>query len=169
MNTQLFLVRTDEELARKPNSFSEGFDGTIEWVRVDSLFDGLRTLQERSFDLIFSDLFLPDSQGLASIKDLRQQAPQTPVIALCHLKDRDSGVNAVKKGAHDFFCYGDVDAANLRRSVSLALTAAGEESAASGGPAHQCAFSLPARGQLSGAGTSVFFRPGDQRDRKHQQ
>ena len=133
MNTRFSFVRTDEELARKLELvLEEGFDGTIEWVRVDSLFDGLRTLQERSFDLIFSDLFLPDSQGLASIKDLRQQAPQTPVIALCHLKDRDSGVNAVKKGAHDFFCYGDVDAANLRRSVSLALTAAGEESAASG-------------------------------------
>jgi DNA-binding NarL/FixJ family response regulator len=129
----ILFIRTDEELARKIEQvLQDGFDGTIEWVREDSLFDGLRTLQERSFDLIFSDLFLSDSQGLGSIRDLKQQAPQTPVIALCHVKDRDTGVNAVKKGAHDFFCYEDVNATNLRRSVSLALAAGGEESTGSG-------------------------------------
>ncbi|HWE50756.1 MAG TPA: response regulator [Bryobacteraceae bacterium] len=129
----ILFIRTDEELARKIELvLQEGFDGSIDWVRVESLFDGLRTLQERSFDLIFSDLRLPDSQGLASVRDLKQQSPQTPVIALCHVKDRDSGVNAVKKGAHDFFCYEDVDATNLRRSVALALAAGGEEAGGSG-------------------------------------
>ena len=127
------FIRTDEELARTIElALEEGMDGAIEWVRVDSLFDGLRTLQERSFDLIFSDILLPDSQGFASIRDLKQQAPQTPVITMCQTKDRESGVNAVKKGAHDFFCYGAIEAANLHRSVSLALAANGEESTGSG-------------------------------------
>jgi CheY-like chemotaxis protein len=99
----------------------EGFDGTIEWTRVDALFDGLRTLQERSFDLIISDLFLPDGQGLATVRHLNQQAPQTPVIVLCNSRDRDTAVNAVRKGAHDFFCYDDLDMANLRRAVTGAF------------------------------------------------
>jgi CheY-like chemotaxis protein len=127
------FIRTDEELAGSIELMLEkGFDAAVDWTRVDSLFDGLRTLQERSFDLIFSDLVLPDSQGLNCIRDLKQQAPQTPVIALCQVKNRDAGVNAVKKGAHDFFCYGEADATNLRRSVSFALQAGGGESPLSG-------------------------------------
>jgi CheY-like chemotaxis protein len=99
----------------------EGFDGVIEWTRVEALFDGLRTLQERTFDLIIADLFLPDGQGLATVRHLKQQAPQTPIIVLCSTKDRETAVNAVRKGAHDFFCYEELDPAHLRRAVNGAL------------------------------------------------
>jgi CheY-like chemotaxis protein len=93
----------------------------IAWIRVDALFDGLRELQERRFDLILSDLFLPDGQGLATLRHLQQHAPTTPVIALCHSQDRDTGVTAVRKGAYDFFCYEDIDAASLRKSIGNAM------------------------------------------------
>jgi len=73
------------------------------------------------FDLILSDLFLPDGQGLATLRHLQQHAPNTPVIALCHSQDRDTGVTAVRKGAYDFFCYEDLDAANLRKSIDNAM------------------------------------------------
>jgi len=105
-----------------------GLDGEIEWTRADALFDGLRALQERSFDLIISDLFLPDGQGLATLRHLNQHAPATPVIVLCHVNDRDMAVTAVRKGAHDFFCYEDMDAGSLHRSVAGALkTEPGDE------------------------------------------
>jgi hypothetical protein len=44
------------------------------------------------------------------------------VILLCHAEDRDIAVTAVRKGAHDFFCYEDLDGANLVRSVVAALS-----------------------------------------------
>lgn len=103
-----------------------GFD--LDWVRVEALFDGLRELQERKFDLILSDLFLPDGQGLATLRHLQQHAPLTPVIALCHLQDRDTGVHAVRKGAYDFFCYEDLDTGNLRKSIASAMDHASVES-----------------------------------------
>jgi DNA-binding NarL/FixJ family response regulator len=117
----LFIRPEDHSAEKIERALLEGFDGTIEWTRVDALFDGLRTLQERSFDLIISDLFLPDGQGLATVRHLNQQAPQTPVIVLCNSRDRDTAVNAVRKGAHDFFCYDDLDMANLRRAVTGAF------------------------------------------------
>ena len=120
----VLFIRTEEESARKIEAaLEDGFDGTIEWVRADALFDGLRALQERTFDLIFSDLFLSDSKGLNTLRDLKKESPQAPVIALCHADARDTGVTAVRKGAHDFFCYEDLDAENLRRSAGLALAA----------------------------------------------
>jgi DNA-binding NarL/FixJ family response regulator len=118
----ILFIRPDENPAEKvERALLDGFDGEIEWTRVDALFDGLRSLQERSFDLIISDLFLPDGQGLATLHHLNQQAPQTPVIVLCSARDRETAVSAVRKGAHDFFCYDDPDVASLRRAVSGVL------------------------------------------------
>jgi len=111
------LMRRDEALA-------------VECTRVDALFDGLRAIQDRPFDLVLSDLFLPDGQGLATLRHLQQHAPNTPVILLCHAQDRDTAVTAVRKGAHDFFCYEDLDIVNFRRSLHGALTNTGHKIAA---------------------------------------
>ncbi|HEY3823165.1 MAG TPA: response regulator [Bryobacteraceae bacterium] len=118
----ILYIRPDEHPAHKiETALLDGFPGAIEWTRVEALFDGLRTLQERAFDLIISDLYLPDGQGLATVRHLNQHAPQTPIIVLCKGKDRDTAISAVRKGAYDFFCYEDPDLANLRRAVQGAL------------------------------------------------
>jgi CheY-like chemotaxis protein len=95
--------------------------------REEALFDGLRALQEGPVDLIVADLYLPDGQGLATLRHLQQHAPQTPVIALVHLRDRDTGVTAVRQGAYDFFSYEELDPANLRKSIHGALKHASSE------------------------------------------
>ena len=130
----ILFIRTEENPAKQLEaSLQEGFEGKIEWVRVEALFDGLRTMQERSFDLIVSDLFLPDGQGMATVRHLKQHAPQTPVIVLCHAADRDTAVNAVRKGAHDFVCYEELDdPAKLRRAVAGALKSGDDDDAAKG-------------------------------------
>lgn len=118
----ILFIGTEEEWTRAIESeLGDGSDGAVDIVRVDALFDGLGALQERNFDIVVADLFLTDSQGLVTLKHLKQQSPGTPVIALCHSKDRDTGVGAVRKGAHDFFCYEEADGPSLRRSVALAL------------------------------------------------
>jgi CheY-like chemotaxis protein len=133
----ILFIRTEERSARQiTNSLEEGREGKIEWVCVEALFDGLRNIQERSFDLIISDLFLPDGQGLATVRHLKQQAPQTPVIVLCHTADRDTAVNAVRKGAHDFVCYEELeDSAKLRRAVAGALKNSDDDGAGKAGGA----------------------------------
>jgi CheY-like chemotaxis protein len=95
--------------------------------RVEALFDGLRVLQEGPVDVILSDMFLPDGQGLATLRHLQQHAPQTPVIAMVRLRDRDTGVTAVRQGAYDFFAYEELDPANLKKSIDGALKHAGSE------------------------------------------
>jgi DNA-binding NarL/FixJ family response regulator len=104
----------------------------VEFTRVTALFDGLRAIQDRPFDLVLSELFLPDGQGLATLHHLQQHAPKTPVILLCHTQDRDTAVTAVRKGAHDFFCYEDLDVANFQRAVAGALSSAGGQAGPGG-------------------------------------
>lgn len=113
----ILLISGDDGPASTVEAALSGAPVPFSVFRVQALFDGLNALQGRIFDLIMSDLFLPDGQGLATLRHLQQHAPRTPVIALCHAGDRDTAVNAVRKGAHDFFCYEDFDAANLLRSV----------------------------------------------------
>ena len=116
----VLLIASDSVFAgRLDTLIREGRKG-VDCVRVEALFDGLRELQERSFSAVVSELFLPDGQGLATLRHLQQHAAQTPVIALCHAQDRETGVNAVRKGAHDFFCYEDLDPAGFQRSLESA-------------------------------------------------
>ncbi|MES1257308.1 MAG: response regulator [Acidobacteriota bacterium] len=122
MQRSVLFISADQPAAAKIEAaVRDGFAEGLDWVRVEALFDGLRSLQERSFDLILSDLYLPDGQGLATLRHLQQHAPQTAMIALCHSQDRDTGVTAVRKGAFDFFCYEDFDAGNLRKSIESAM------------------------------------------------
>ena len=126
--SSILFISADPAAASKVEALlRDGFAEAIQLCRVDALFDGLRSLQERSYELILSDLYLPDGQGLATLRHLQQHAPNIPVIALCHSQDRDTGVTAVRKGAYDFFCYEDVDIGNLRRSVEGALKHADAE------------------------------------------
>jgi DNA-binding NarL/FixJ family response regulator len=133
----LFIRSEENPVQQIEGALAEDFSAAVEWVRVDSLFDGLRILQERSFDLVVSDLFLPDGQGLATIRHLTQQTPPSPVIVFCHSIDREIAVNGVRKGAHDFFCYEEFDPVSFRRSVQAALAAgnSGPEGATQPNPA----------------------------------
>ena len=140
----ILYIRPDEQWGEKiEHALVDA--GVIEWTRVEALFDGLRSLQERSFDLIISDLFLPDGQGLATVRHLNQHAPRTPVIVLCHARDRDTAMNAVRKGAYDFFCYDDTDLANLRRAVTGALKSGDGERAEPGGADRRTNARFPCR------------------------
>jgi DNA-binding response OmpR family regulator len=117
----LFISADPVAAAKVETALRLGIAEEFAWVHKEALFDGLRSLQDGSFDLILSDMFLPDGQGLATLRHLRQHAPSTPVIAICHTRDRDTGVTAVRDGAYDFFCYEDLNPGNLRKSVEGAL------------------------------------------------
>jgi DNA-binding NarL/FixJ family response regulator len=121
-NSILFISAEAESAAHVEAVLREAGGGEKPTVRrVEALFDGLRALQEGPVDLIISDLYLPDGQGLATLRHLQQHAPQTPVIALVRLRDRDAGITAVRQGAYDFFAYEELEAANLRKSIDGAL------------------------------------------------
>ena len=44
--------------------------------------EGLRLFREGTFDLIITDLIMPEKEGLEIIMELRQKYPQTKIIAM---------------------------------------------------------------------------------------
>jgi CheY-like chemotaxis protein len=131
-NAILFIANEEKRATQIQDALQKSIAGQTEFTRVESLFDGLRNLQERSFDVIIADLSLPDSPGPTTVKHIKQDAAQTPLIVLCAAADRETGVSAVRHGAHDFFCYEDMDLANLSRSVNLAIATGESEAARTG-------------------------------------
>lgn len=59
-------------------------------------------LSTRSFDLILSDLRLPDKDGMALLSWLREQKNQVPFIIMTGYAEIQSAVKAIKEGATDY-------------------------------------------------------------------
>jgi PAS domain S-box-containing protein len=73
------------------------------------------------FDIILLDLSLPDSQGIASVQDLRDRSHNTPIIVLTGLDDQNLAILAMKQGAQDYLVKGQVDSNLLLRSIRYAI------------------------------------------------
>lgn len=87
-------------------------------VRLD---EGLRQVAEGGFDLVISDLGLPDSHGLATVKKLAAAAPHLPIVVLTGLNDQEVGFEAVNAGAQDYLVKGQVTGEMLIRSIRYAI------------------------------------------------
>lgn len=92
-----------------------------EMTAADSLNRALINLSENEYDIIITDLGLPDSQGLDTFRSVNSHAANTPVIVLTGLQDEAMGVNAVKEGAQDYLVKGQIGAALLARSIRYSI------------------------------------------------
>ena len=88
---------------------------------VARLAAALPRLQGAGIDLVLLDLGLPDSQGLATLRQLHQAAPDVPVIVLTGNDDRELGVAAVQEGAQDYLVKGQNNPNLLDHSIRYAL------------------------------------------------
>jgi PAS domain S-box-containing protein len=88
---------------------------------VDYLSSGLEYLKQGNFDVILLDLNLPDSQGLDTFLTVQTYNPQTPIVILTGLDDRDCAMNAMQHGAQDYLIKGNVDTNLLTRSIRYAI------------------------------------------------
>ena len=69
---------------------------------VEKGSDALSELRQRSFDLVISDLRLPDIDGLTVLDTVRASSPETVVLIMTAYASVDSAVEALRRGAHDY-------------------------------------------------------------------
>jgi PAS domain S-box-containing protein len=93
---------------------------SLEWV--DSLEAGRRRIAQGGIDLVLLDLGLPGSTGLETLRQLRANATQLPVVVvMSSLADEAIAVQAVTEGAQDYLVKGQVDGSLLIRSIRYAI------------------------------------------------
>lgn len=69
--------------------------------------EGLRKLQQDIFQVVLSDVKLPDSNGIALTEQIKTNWPATEVIVLTAFGTINDGVKAIKSGAFDYITKGD--------------------------------------------------------------
>src|SRR5580704_10541097 len=82
---------------------------------------GLDLLSKDKYDIILSDMNLPDSFGVETIKSILGKYPGNLVIVLTGLTDEEVGLETVRYGAQDFLVKGKFDGKVLISSVMFSF------------------------------------------------
>lgn len=83
--------------------------------------EALAKLAAESFDVVLTDLSLPDSRNLDSFHELHSAAPTVPIIVLSGLDDESLAASAVREGAQDYLFKTGLDSHILGRSIRHAI------------------------------------------------
>ena len=92
------LVIDDDKVTLELLTFqleSEGFDVTT----AESGESGLEQIKQNEFDVILTDLHLPDVSGIGLVKSSKEIAPQTEIIMITGDGSNDRAIEATKAGA----------------------------------------------------------------------
>jgi two-component system, NtrC family, response regulator HydG len=95
------LVVDDEELLAKSCKqilASEGYSVTCEG-RGRTALETVRRLRP---DIVLTDLMLPDMDGIALLKEIKQMTPEALVIMITGFATVNSSVEAIQAGAYDY-------------------------------------------------------------------
>lgn len=65
--------------------------------------EGLRKLENGSYDLVLLDLMMPDRSGMEVLEEVRQRDLETPIFMITAYGSVEVAVEALKRGANDYF------------------------------------------------------------------
>lgn len=100
---------------------SESANPVFNVSHAETLKGALDLLAENKFDIIISDMNLPDSFGIDTIKTILAKYPGNMLIVLTGLTDEDVGLETVRYGAQDFLVKGKFDGKVLTSSIMFAF------------------------------------------------
>lgn len=90
-------------------------------VIASTLASGLDAVTTGSWDVVLSDLSLPDAHGLDTVRQLRSSAPDLPIIVLTGLASDEAALETLDHGAQDYLVKDRVTSEMLDRSIRYAV------------------------------------------------
>jgi DNA-binding NtrC family response regulator len=101
MSKGKILVIDDESIVRTSCSRTltpEGYEVKLSQNGADAM----KMLEGESFELVLTDLKMPDIDGIEVLKMIKQRWPETEVIVVTGYQTVDTAVKAIKLGAFDY-------------------------------------------------------------------
>jgi len=87
----------------------------VEWAQT--LAEAIEKLKNQRFDVILSDLHLPDSGGLQTVLQLRSQCQWTPIIVLTAVEDEHLERDVMAAHAQDYLVKGEFGGRAVPRAI----------------------------------------------------
>lgn len=109
----------DQELVRI--MLRKATEVIFEVEAVACLSDAVAQLATRRFDAVLVDLSLPDSRNVDTLRELRERAPEVPLIALTGRDNLQTELAALAIGAQDYLIKGKDDERILMRAIRHAI------------------------------------------------
>ncbi len=109
----------DARLIQEMLRDKQGYDFQFEHVKT--LEGASEVLSRGEPDVVLLDLSLPDSQGLSTLNGVLDEDPEAAVVVLTGLKDEETGLEAVRRGAQDFLMKDQVNGELLARAIGYAV------------------------------------------------
>jgi DNA-binding NtrC family response regulator len=100
MAERLLIVEDEDTLCESLQRVfaREGYEVDI----ADSAESAFTLLEDRSYDLIITDIILPGISGIELLAQYRKQNPAQKVIVITAYASLTTAVEAIKAGANDF-------------------------------------------------------------------
>lgn len=101
MSKGKILVIDDEDIVRTSCSRTlvpEGYEVSL----ARNGAEGLKMAGEDRFDLVLTDLKMPDMDGIEVLRSIKEKWPETEVIIVTGYQTVDTAVKAIKLGAYDY-------------------------------------------------------------------
>lgn len=99
MNEKVLIIDDEQEFteALAERMTNRGMDVSTS----SSAIEGLKSVEEKSFDVVVLDLQMPEMDGIEALKALKKKKPELQVILLTGHATVEKGIEAMKLGAMD--------------------------------------------------------------------
>jgi DNA-binding NarL/FixJ family response regulator len=116
------VIAEDQTIVRQGLRLILSSDSELEVVgEAENGIEAIRAVQEYQPNLIMIDLSMPKMNGIAAIKEIRRQYPETKIMALTIHRSDDHILAAFEAGA-DGYCLKDAEQDDLLKSVKGVLS-----------------------------------------------
>nr|WP_294931914.1 sigma-54 dependent transcriptional regulator [uncultured Flavobacterium sp.] len=97
---KILIIEDDISFCKLLEKFltKKAYDVTIAFSAAEARL----CIKKDSFDLILTDLRLPDSDGLVLMTEFKHSNPEIPVVLMTGYSDVNTAVKAIKNGASDY-------------------------------------------------------------------
>jgi diguanylate cyclase (GGDEF)-like protein len=118
---QILLVEDNRSQAMIMERMLQDGGAEFEVVHVGTLGEAKEHLATSAVACVLLDLTLPDAERLDGLTEIKNVAPAAPIVVVTADNDAGRGIKAVQAGAQDYLVKGQMDSAQLCRSVRYAI------------------------------------------------
>ncbi len=117
-NYKILLIEDDEgDAFLFKEIISDVKNYKFDITTIKTLKEAISELKGENFELVITDLGLPDSNGIDTFIKLAEHFKHIPIIVLSGLGNEQVALNSIKLGAQDYIVKGEYDAEKMFQTI----------------------------------------------------